>query len=161
MAVKVTICVPIYNVEPFFERCIRSLFEQTYDSIEYIFVDDCSPDNCIKILKETQCDYPERVPHVHIIRHEKNRGLSAARNTAVAHCQTDFLLHVDSDDFLERDAVEKLVNEQQEDDYDIVTGNAEVVYEDRIEVLRNNEPREKDLLIKEAEEAYENVALHQ
>lgn len=149
MAVKVTICVPFYNVEPFFERCIRSLFEQTYDDLEYIFVDDGSPDNCIKILNETQCDYPERIPHVQIIRHEKNRGISAARNTAVAHCHTDFLLHVDSDDFLETDAVEKLVREQQKDDYDIVTGNGTIFYEDRTEVLRNNEHMRKDQLIKE------------
>ena len=115
-----TIAVPVYGVERYMERCARSLFEQTWKEIEYLFVDDCSPDRSIELLKRVLEDYPERKEHVRIIRHEQNRGLGAARNTAVENCQTEFIMHVDSDDDLERNAVELVLKKQAEDDCDIV-----------------------------------------
>ncbi len=121
--IDVTILVPVYNVENYIERCARSLFEQTYKDIEYTFVDDCSPDRSIEILEKVIENYPQRKPYVRIIRHEHNRGLAAARNTAVDNCQTEFLMHVDSDDYIELDAVESCLNKQNEGDYDIVTFN--------------------------------------
>ncbi len=145
---SVSILVPIYNVEKYIERCARSLFEQTYSDIDYIFVDDFSPDNSIEILEKTLDEYPERKEHVRIIRHEKNRGLAAARNTAVENCQTDFLIHVDSDDYIEKDAVEKLVFKQKDGNYDIVTGNAVFQRKDSQEILHKNEPIDKEALIK-------------
>ncbi len=57
---QVSVLVPVYRVDRFIERCARSLFEQTYDNLEYIFVDDCSPDNSIAILRRVMEDYPER-----------------------------------------------------------------------------------------------------
>ena len=120
----ISILIPIFNVETYIERCARSLFEQTYRDIEYIFVDDCTPDNSIEILKNVIQEYPCRKEHIRIISHEKNRGLAATRNTAVDNCQTDFLMHVDSDDYLERNAVELLVNKQKATNADIVSGCA-------------------------------------
>ena len=108
----ISILVPIYSVEQYIERCAKSLFEQTYTDIEYIFVNDCSPDRSIDILKETILKYPKRKNYVKIINHDVNRGLSAARNTAVENAIGDFILHVDSDDYLEMDAIEKLVSNQ-------------------------------------------------
>lgn len=143
----ISILVPIYNVENYIERCAHSLFGQTYHDIEYIFVNDCTPDNSVEILKNIIQEYPQRKEHIRIISHEKNRGLAAARNTAVENCQTEFLMHVDSDDYLEKDAVEKLVKKQREGDYDIVTGNALIHQKDNIEILRKNEPTEKEELI--------------
>lgn len=119
----VSILVPVYGVEKYIERCARSLFEQTYDNLEYIFVDDCSPDNSIAILKRVMEDYPERKEQVRIIRHERNRGLAAARNTALDAAQGSFLSHVDSDDYLDRDAIRLLVEKQVETGADIVSGN--------------------------------------
>lgn len=116
----ISILVPIYGVEKYIERCARSLFEQSYEDIEYIFVDDCSPDRSIEILKQVIDDYPQRRSHVRIIRHKHNRGLAAARNTAVENCQTDFLMHVDSDDWIDRECVKKSMSKQKEGDYDIV-----------------------------------------
>ena len=117
----VSILVPVYGVEKYIERCARSLFEQTYEAIEYIFVDDCSPDRSIEILKQVIDDYPQRKPHVRIIRHEHNRGLAAVRNTAVEDCHTGFLMHVDSDDYIELNTIALCMEKQQEYDYDIVT----------------------------------------
>lgn len=116
----VSILVPVYGVEKYIERCARSLFEQTYDNIEYIFVDDCTPDKSIEVLKRVLEEYPHKKEYVHIIRHESNRGVAAARNTAVENCKTEFLMYVDSDDWIEDDTVESCMEKQKEGDYDIV-----------------------------------------
>lgn len=105
----VSILIPVYGVEKYIERCAVSLFEQTYQNLEYIFVDDCSPDNSIQVLKLVVDKYPQRAGSVKIVRHEKNRGLAVARNTAVANATGKYVMHVDSDDFLELDTVEKTV----------------------------------------------------
>lgn len=118
---KVTIAVPVYGVEKYIERCARSLFGQTCQEIEYLFVDDCTQDRSIDILMKTLEDYPKRKSHVRVIRHEKNGGLGAARNTAVDNCQTEFIMHVDSDDSIELNTIERVLAKQVEDDYDIVS----------------------------------------
>lgn len=129
---QVSVLVPVYRVEQYIERCARSLFEQTYANLEYIFVDDCSPDNSIAILKKVLEDYPARQAQVRIIRHERNRGLSAARNTAIDAAQGLFITHVDSDDYLDRDAIRLLVDKQVETGADIVTGNFYAVFPSRV-----------------------------
>ena len=70
MSYKVSVLVAVYNVEPYIERYARSLFEQTYSNLEYVFVDDCSPDNSVGILERVMKDYPERAASVEIIRNE-------------------------------------------------------------------------------------------
>ena len=81
---KISVLVPIYGVVQYIETCAVSLFEQSFDELEYIFVDDCSPDNSIDILQAVASRYPHRQQQMRIIRHEKNRGLGAARATALA-----------------------------------------------------------------------------
>lgn len=122
----VSIGVPIYNVESYIEQCVRSLFTQTYNNIEYVFVDDCSPDSSIYILKTILGDYPDRIGQVKLIRQSKNCGLSAARNKAISMMSGEFVMWVDSDDFVELDMVEKLVKAQQQNDADIVTCNTAI-----------------------------------
>ena len=73
---KVSIIIPIYGVEFFIERCAISLFEQTLDDIEYIFVDDCTMDKSVQILQGVIAKYPQRKDNVFIIRHERNKGLT-------------------------------------------------------------------------------------
>ena len=121
---KVSILVPVYGVEQYIERCSRSLFEQAYSCIEYVFVDDCSPDNSISVLKSVIQEYPERAKNTRILRHDKNRGLAASRNTAISAANGLFVIHVDSDDWLEPNAVQLLVNKQIETGADIVSGSA-------------------------------------
>lgn len=118
----ISILVPIYGVEKYIERCARSLFEQTYSNLEFVFVDDVSPDKSVEILRQVAANYPQWDGHVTIIQHEKNSGVAATRNTLVDNCKGEFLLHVDSDDWIEPNAVELLVNKQLETDADIVTG---------------------------------------
>ena len=145
----VSICVPIYNVENYIERCAVSLLRQTYGEIEYVFVNDCSPDKSVEVLRKVMEDYPEKKDYVKIINHEKNRGLAAARNTAVSHSEGDFILHVDSDDYLGIDAVGKLVNKQRETDADIVTGQAVQIEKDKSSVMQRPQFLYKDDFVKE------------
>lgn len=136
MQYKVSIGVPVYNVSAFIEKCAISLFEQTYKNIEYIFVNDCTPDNSIEILESVIERYPERKECVKIITHDRNRGSSAARNTFIEACTGDFLTHVDSDDWLDTKAIEKWVAKQQEGDFDILTSDAYYHYPKKKVYLR-------------------------
>lgn len=117
---KVSILVPVYGVERFIARCAESLFKQTYENIEYVFVNDCTKDGSISVLKETMRKFPERASQVRIINHERNKGLAAARNTAIAIATGDFVMHVDSDDYVDEHIVEKAVMKQRKNDADIV-----------------------------------------
>lgn len=119
----VSILVPIYKVEKYIERCARSLFEQTYPNLEFLFVDDASPDKSIEILRKVIAQYPKWKGRITIISHDKNRGLAATRNTLVDNCRGEFLLHVDSDDWIEPNTVELLVKKKHETNADIVTGS--------------------------------------
>jgi glycosyltransferase involved in cell wall biosynthesis len=118
--VLVSICVPIYKVEDYIERCAVSLFEQTYENIEYVFVNDCTPDRSWEILDEVIKRFPNRISRVIRTTHDTNRGLAAVRNTAANHASGDYLMWVDSDDWLERDAVSKCVETLVKCDYDLV-----------------------------------------
>lgn len=97
---KVSILVPIYGVEQYIERCAKSLFEQTYSEIEYVFVNDCTKDDSIGVLNRVLEKFPQRKLQVRIINHEKNKGLGAARRTAILNANGDYILHVDSDDYI-------------------------------------------------------------
>ncbi len=116
----VSVIVPIYGVEQFIGACAKSLFSQTYPDLEYVFVDDSSPDASVAVLERVLADYPERQSQVHIIRNAENRGSGATRSIGLAAATGDFVMYADSDDVLMRDAVEKLVKAQQESGADIV-----------------------------------------
>lgn len=110
MMSKVSVIVPVYGVEKFIERCAVSLFEQSLDDVEFIFVDDLSPDKSIEILETIIERYPKRKPYAQIVRHSQNRGLPAARNTGLAVAQGEYIYHCDSDDYLAPTALEQLYN---------------------------------------------------
>lgn len=127
--IKVTVAVPIYGVETYIERCAISLFEQSYDNIEYVFVNDCTKDNSISILENVINKYPNRKPYVKLINHEVNRGLGTARNTAIKNSSGDFIMWVDSDDFVSPTIVETAVQSQVNFNSDIITINYTNVYD--------------------------------
>ena len=119
---KVSIITPVYKVASFIERCAVSLFKQTYKDMEYVFVDDCSPDNSVEILKGVLKRYPERESQVKIISHLSNRGVAAARNTGLETVTGDYVYYVDADDWIEKDAIEQMVSLAQRNGSDIVAG---------------------------------------
>ena len=116
----VSVLVPVYNVEAYIARCARSVLGQTYSNLEFIFVDDGCTDSSIDILKAIIDESSHHQEKCTIIHHGQNKGLAAARNTAMANCHGDFVFHVDSDDWVEPDAIELLVKKQQETGADIV-----------------------------------------
>ena len=121
---KVSILVSFFNVEDCIERCARSLFAQTYDDLEYVFIDDCSQDRSVSVLMDVARDYPNRTNDIKLIRSSRNRGVATSRNIAIENSSGEFICFVDSDDWLELNAVELLVEKQQSRDADIVYGNA-------------------------------------
>lgn len=142
--VKVSVCVPIYGVEQYIEECVRSLMEQTMkDDIEFIFVNDCTKDKSIEILKKVISDYPERNNQVKIINHEVNKGLAAARNTAIDTASGDFIIHVDSDDYLELNAIEKLYDTANEYDVDLVIPDFNIIYKNGHAIYHDNYNNDK------------------
>ena len=116
----VSVIVPIYKVEKFINRCITSLMEQSLESVEYIFVDDASPDSSMQILDKVLLQYPHRLGHMKILQHKENKGLPAARNTGLAAASGEYVFHCDSDDYLEVDALEQMYNLAHEQNADIV-----------------------------------------
>lgn len=145
---KVSILVPIYGVEQYIERCSRSLFEQTYQNLEYVFVNDCSPDGSVAVLNEVIADYPNRKDDIVIVDHKLNRGLAAARNTGLDNSSGSFVICVDSDDWLEPNAIELLVNGQSENNADIVTGGY-LVHNDEAEpdMLKGRYYKDKEQMV--------------
>ena len=121
MSIKVSVCCPIYGVERSIERCARSLFEQTMqDGIEFIFVNDCTKDRSIEILEQVLAEYPHRKEQTKIIQHKQNGGLVAARNTGLLHASGEYIIHCDSDDWVELDMYEKMYLAAKENDADMV-----------------------------------------
>lgn len=104
----ITICVSIYGVEQYIEKCARSLFCQKYPHVEYIFVNDGTQDDSIRILEGVIADYPSLAGRVKIINHDTNLGLAAARLTGLNHATGEYVWFVDADDWVEEDALAKL-----------------------------------------------------
>ena len=120
MSNKVSVVIPIFKVLNFIERCVCSLFEQTLKDVEYIFVNDASPDDSTDILKSCIDRYPERKDQVVILTHEHNQGLPAARNTGLAVATGEYVFHCDSDDFVEKEMLEEMYAAAKEKDADMV-----------------------------------------
>ena len=104
---KISVIVPFFKVEPFVERCARSLLEQSLPEVEFIFVDDASPDGSRAIIERVAAEYDR---DVRIVTHAQNQGLPAARNTGLAEAQGEFIYHCDSDDYVEATMLEIMYN---------------------------------------------------
>ena len=135
-----SILVPVYNVEKFFSRCLESLFSQTYSDIEYVFVNDCTPDNSMKILSGMLKKYPSRATMVKIINNSHNRGIAIVRNTLLENATGDYILFVDSDDWIEKDMVENLVDRAASTDADIVGCDYYEDYPDKMVICNQHYP---------------------
>ena len=114
----ISVIVPIYGVEKYIKRCALSLMEQTYKDIEYVFVNDCTKDDSMKILQEVLCKYPDK--NVLIINKDKNEGLPQARKTGFLASHGEYVIHFDSDDWVDKDCISKMYSCAFENKADIV-----------------------------------------
>ena len=106
MNVLISIIIPVYNVEKYIHKCIQSILSQESSCYEIILVDDGSPDGCGAICDEYAAAYPEKV----IVMHQENQGLSAARNAGLELSSGEYILFVDSDDYLAEESLQTLVD---------------------------------------------------
>lgn len=153
---KVSVIIPVYGVEKYIERCARSLFEQTLDDIEYIFVDDCSPDKSIAILENIIKEYLPRLKKEHknvrIERLSKNCGLPNVRRYGINLATGDYIAHCDSDDWVDVHMYEEMYNKAIEEDADVVVC-------DFCSTDCENEQYSKGLISKERENVIVDVLL--
>lgn len=111
---QLSVIVPVFKVEPYLHCCIDSIRNQTYKNLQIILVDDGSPDNCGKICDE----YAELDARI-IVVHQKNRGLSGARNTGFRYAKGEYVAFVDSDDWIAPTMYETLVRMIEKNDLDM------------------------------------------
>ena len=117
---KVSVIVPVFNVEEYIGRCVRSLFSQTLDDVEFLFIDDCATDRSMDILQNILEEYPDRKTGVVIHRMERNSGQAAVRKWGMEAASGDYVIHCDSDDWIETDALRLMYEAAVSSDADIV-----------------------------------------
>ena len=119
----VTIAVAVYNTEKYLKDCMDSVVNQTYQNLEIICVNDCSTDKSLEILEE----YAAKDTRIKIITNEKNSGLGVSRNVGIEAAHGEYILFIDSDDWLDLTTCEKLISKAKENDSDIVFFSAYLV----------------------------------
>lgn len=148
---KVSIIVPVYNTESYLEQCLDSLVNQTYQDIEIIVVNDESPDNSQRIIDL----FVDRYPQIITCINQQNGGLSAARNTGLQHASGEYILFIDSDDFVTSTMVEAMVKKALEHDFDLVVCDCNYVFPDHVQ--RVNSGIDHDILSVTKEKACMNT----
>ena len=122
-SLKVSIVIPIYNVEPYVADCVQSVIRQTYAGpLECILVDDCGSDKSMAIAEEL-VDHYEGPIKFKVLHHKHNRGLSASRNTGMDAAEGDYVYFMDSDDWMSDECIEELVGPLENYKYDMVVGD--------------------------------------
>ena len=121
----VSVIIPVYNVEPYVARCARSLFGQTLEDIEFIFIDDCTPDRSMEVVREVlEREFPARIPQVRFFRMPVNSGLAKVRMQGISLATGEYLISCDSDDELvSPEAYRILYGKAVSERLDIVTCN--------------------------------------
>lgn len=133
---KISVIVPVYNVEEYLKRCIDSIINQTYQNLEIILVDDGSPDNCPKMCD----DYAERDGRIKAV-HKENGGLASARNAGLKIADGAYITFVDSDDYIKSDMLEQMLALAKNNSADVV----QIAFEREKAGLNESEVSEKSI----------------
>lgn len=132
--IKVSVIVPVYNVEKYISKCLESLVEQTLKEIEIIVVNDGSLDNSQKIIDKFVKQYPDKIKSYI----KENGGQGSARNLGLKYAKGEYISFVDSDDFIDKDMLEKMYNLAKKDNSDIVIcGNKNITMDNKIKSTEN------------------------
>lgn len=140
---KVSIIIPVYNVEKYIDECILSAINQTLDHIEIIAIDDKSTDSSLDILNK----YKEKYSFMKVISSEKNMGLSATRNIGIRNAKGEYIYFLDSDDYIDENAMEICYKKAKEYNLDIATFDAEVFIDKEYSGYNFNENYDRDKII--------------
>lgn len=145
---KISVIIPVYNVEKYIYRCIESIINQTMtEDIECIIVNDATPDKSINIIKEILSHYNGNISFK-IINHKKNEGLAAARETGMKYAQGDYIIHLDSDDYCEINMLEEMYNTAITNDADIVIADYWLQYKDHANYISQTIPSTHEEIFK-------------
>lgn len=155
---KVSFSVPVYNVSSYIEKCVRSLYEQTLDDIEIVLVDDGTPDDSIEIALRILEEYPNRKEQVRIVRHEHNLGIAETKKDCLLEARGEYIIVVDSDDYVDVRMSELLYNKAKKTDADMVVCDLFIVTKTEMKrrsvapegVERNGENIREDTLTRKA-----------
>lgn len=112
----VSVIIPVYNVERYLARCLDSVLEQTYKNYEIICVNDSSPDNCKEILKRYERKYTDKIIVLH---NEQNVGLGKTRERGIEASSGEYLMFIDSDDYIKKDFISQYINVVIKKSYDV------------------------------------------
>lgn len=145
---KISIIVAIYNAEHYIERCVVSLMSQTYKNYEIIFVDDASTDNSLPTLEKNLLGHQNNQVEYKIIKNARNMGIGYTRRTGMVNASGDFLIHVDSDDYVDDTFLEKLIGKAYAEQADIVICDNAIVDNEIVTIKKNNCITDKSELIK-------------
>lgn len=145
---KVSVIIPIYKAERYIEKCVRSLMEQTLNSMEFIFINDASPDESMKILANTISDYPDRIGQIVIIDNEENKGTAYVRTIGVKSAQGDYVAWCDADDWCDANMFEKMWLLSENGTVDVITCGYYIEKQNQTEVIGVNAIRNPNLYIK-------------
>lgn len=136
----VSVIIPVYNVSPYLARSINSVINQTLNDIEIICVDDASTDNSLEILE----NFAKNDNRTKVLKHEKNLGVSCARNTALDVAKADYFMFLDPDDWYEPTICEKMYNKIHNNDYDVVVCNAKITLSEEMNGKNRGYTNERD-----------------
>ncbi len=120
MNYKISIIIPVYRVENYISCCCRSLFRMRFQDVEYLFVNDATPDGSMAVVESILNEYPHRKAHVKLLAHPKNMGVASARNTGLEAATGEYIAFVDADDWIEENMFEKLYQRAEAGHFDIV-----------------------------------------
>ena len=123
---KVSVILPIYNVEKYLRKCLDSVINQTLKDIEIICINDCSADNCENIILE----YAKKDGRIKIINNEKNYGIGFSRNIGINESSGEYISFIDADDYIEKDYIEILYNTA-------IKNKADIVFTNNINIVRD------------------------
>ena len=128
---KVSVIVPVYNVESYLDKCLTSLVKQTLQEIEIIVVNDGSKDNSEKIIKKYLKKYPKKIKYIK----KNNGGLSSARNEGLKYASGEYIGFVDSDDYVSLNTFNLMYKKAKEKNFDLVVCNLNYVYETKTKMV--------------------------
>ena len=123
---KISVIVPVYNTGKYLDKCLDSLLNQTYNNLEIIVVEDCSTDKSREALQKYS-----KNKKIKIVFNDQNKGLSFSRNIGLKNATGDYVGYIDSDDYVDLDFYEKLMNSIEKNKSEIAICDMKVVYEDK------------------------------
>lgn len=149
---KISILIPVYNVEKYVERCILSVLNQTMlEGVEVIIVNDCTPDNSMEVINKTLQNsvHLRSEISIKIINHETNKGIAFTRDEALKYATGEYILQIDSDDYLAADMIEKMYNKAIKTGADIVGVDFWRIYENKKVYEKDDISKPRNILLGE------------